>query len=431
VNLRKETEILKTNTGASSIEEKEMKNYMQSGAKSNSCDNRVSVLEIIGTATRGGMENHIINFLKNLSADKFRVTCICPCESLFTKALRGLGVEDVFITPLADDPEWRSIQMAIEIARLHRVDVFHAHMPKSHVLAGLAGCLVNKPVVATVHGMHVTAYELGVALAVKSHLITNCQETYIQALALGVPPERVNLFHNGVDIEAFNPGKSGKKLRDIINVPASSTLVGFVGRLEHEKGPDLFLRAAGYVHNVLPNVHFLIVGAGTMLKNLEQMRKQMRLERHLHFADWAADIADVYPAFDLMAHTSRSDGTSLALLEAMACGLPVVGMAVGGVREMIENEHTGMLVEPNDWEGMGIQIIQLLEQPKLLKTMGAAARKRVEEHFNVLTNTRKTATLLQHVAFSWKNEQKSNKNHKVSHALKGNGSLNNFHMSNH
>ena len=145
----------------------------------------MSVLEIIGTATRGGMENHIIGFLKNLPADKFRVTCICPCESLFTKTLRELGVEDVFITPLADNPEWRSIQMAVEVARLHHVDVLHAHMPKSHVLAGVAGSLIQKPVVATVHGMHVTAHELGVALAVKSHLITNCQETYIQALALG------------------------------------------------------------------------------------------------------------------------------------------------------------------------------------------------------------------------------------------------------
>ena len=416
--------MLKTNAAASSTVEKGVKNYIQSGAKAVPRDNRVSVLEIIGTATRGGMENHIINFLKNLPADKFRITCICPCESQFTMALRQLGVEGVFVTPLADNPEWRSIQMAVEVARLHQVDVLHAHMPKSHVLAGLAGCLIHKPVVATVHGMHVTAHELGVALAVKSHLITNCQETYIQALALGVPEERVNLFHNGVDIEAFTPGKSGKKLRNLINVPAGSTLVGFVGRLEPEKGPDLFLRAAGYVHDVLPDVHFVIVGDGSMLKKLGQMGKQMQLERHLHFVDWSADTAEVYPAFDLMAHTSRSDGTSLVLLEAMACGRPVVGMDVGGVREMIGNEHTGMLVEANDWEALANQIIKLLEQPKLLKLMGAAARKRIEENFNVLTNTRRTAGLLQHVALSSENEQKCINKYKMSQNLNGIGSFN-------
>jgi glycosyltransferase involved in cell wall biosynthesis len=409
--------MLKTNAAVSQAVQKEIKSYTGFGTKGDRSDDRVSVLEIIGTATRGGMENHILNFLKDLPADKFKVTCICPCESRFTNALRQLGVEEVFITPLADDPQWRSIQLAVEVAHLNRVDVFHAHMPKSHVLAGIAGSLVHKPVVATVHGMHVTPHELGVALAVKSHLITNCQETYIQALALGVPAERVNLFHNGVDVEAFNPGKSGKKLRDLINVPAGNTLVGFVGRLEHEKGPDLFMRAAGYVRDVLPEVQFVIVGDGSMLKKLGQMCKQMRLDRHVHFVDWSTDTADVYPALDLMAHTSRSDGTSLVLLEAMACGRPAVGMAVGGVREIIENEHTGMLVEPNDWEALGTQIIQLLEQPRLLKSMGAAARKRVEENFNVLTTNRRTADLLRHVALSWDNGQKSRNNQKVSQQL--------------
>ncbi|MEO6730208.1 MAG: glycosyltransferase family 4 protein [Ferruginibacter sp.] len=341
-----------------------------------------------------------------------------------------MGVEGAYVTPLADNPDWRSIQMTVEVARLHQVDVLHAHMPKSHVLAAIAGSLLHKPVVATVHGMHVTAHELGVALAARSHLITNCQETYIQALALGVPPERVNLFQNGVDIEAFTPGKSGKKLRDFINVPAGIPLVGFVGRLEHEKGPDLFVRAAGHVHTILPEVHFVIMGDGSMLKRLRQMSKQMCLERHLHFVDWSTEPADIYPAFDLMAHTSRSDGTSLVLLEAMACGRPVVGMSVGGVREIVENEHTGMLIEANDCEAFGNQVVNLLEQPKLLKAMGAAARKRVEDHFNALTNTRKTADLLTHVAVSWDHEQKSASTYKLSQVQNGNGSLSNLQMKN-
>ncbi|MEO6732944.1 MAG: hypothetical protein ABIN01_17100 [Ferruginibacter sp.] len=78
--------------GSSSTVEKEIKNYIQPGTKATPYDNRVSVLEIIGTATRGGMENHIANFLKNLPVDKFKVTCICPCESLFTKSRVGKGI---------------------------------------------------------------------------------------------------------------------------------------------------------------------------------------------------------------------------------------------------------------------------------------------------------------------------------------------------
>jgi glycosyltransferase involved in cell wall biosynthesis len=400
-----------------------MDSYIRPLTPANATRKKVSVLEIIGTATRGGMENQIVSLLKNLPPDQFRVTCICPCESPFTNTLRQLGVEAVFVTPLADNPEWRSVQMAVEVARLHEVDVLHAHMPKSHVLAAITGSLIHKPVVATVHGMHVTAHELGVARVAKSHLITNCQETYIQALALGVPSRKVNLFHNGVDTEAFQPGKSRKKFRDLLNVPVGAPLVGFVGRLEPEKGPDLFLRGAGYIHDILPDVHFAIVGEGSMLKKLKQMTRQMRLEQHVHFANWSANTAEVYPAFSLVAHSSRSDGTSLVLLEAMACGKPVVGMAVGGVREMIENEHTGMLVEPNDPEALGNQIVQLLEQPKLLKGMGTAARKRVEEHFNAKINAHKTAALLKYVATG--SGEKLNGHNRGEHlpVVNGNGSL--------
>ena len=410
-----------TKPATSLVLEKGLTTYIPSATQATNRDNRVSVLEIIGTATRGGMENYIINFLKHLPTDRFRITCICPCESLFTKALREVGVEAVYITPLADDPGWRSIQTAMEAARLHEVDVLHAHMPKSHVLAGIAGSLLKRPVVATVHGMHLSAHELGVALAAQSHLITNCQETYIQALALGVPAERVNVFHNGVDTELYTPGRSGRKFREALNMPAGTPLVGFVGRLEYDKGPDLFLRAAGHIHETAPDVHFAVVGDGSMLKRLNQLSKQFRLERHLHFVDWSTETAEIYPAFDIMAHTSRNDGTSLVLLEAMACGRPVVAMAVGGVREMVENEHTGMLVEANDWERMGHQVIQLLDQPNLLKSMGAAARTRVEEHFNVLTNTRKTADLLQKVAILSVHERNGS-SVQLPQAVNGNGS---------
>src|SRR4051812_11779801 len=105
---------------------------MSTHSDENRFTKQVSVLEIIGSSTRGGMENYLLNFLKYLPPDKFRVTCICPNESRFTHDLRQLGAEAVYLTPIADNPEWRSIQMAVEVGRLHQVDVFHAHMPKSH-----------------------------------------------------------------------------------------------------------------------------------------------------------------------------------------------------------------------------------------------------------------------------------------------------------
>jgi len=303
---------------------------------------KVHILEVIGSAGCGGMETYIRNFIKFLPTEEYSVTCICPNESRFTATLRELGVEEVYITPIEDDPVWRSIQLTVEVARLHQVDVLHSHMPKAHVLAGLAGRLVNKPVVAAVHGMNVTSHELGITRAVGSHLLTNCQEAYTQALAMGVSAGRVSLVRNGVDIDLYTPDLPSTRLRELIDLPHGVPLVGFVGRFAHEKGPDMFLRAAGYVHHLRPDVHFVLVGDGLMRNELYDLCVQLRLEKQVHFAGWM-QTTEVYPALDILAHTSRSDGTSLVLLEAMACGRPTVGIAVGGVPEIIENETTGLL----------------------------------------------------------------------------------------
>jgi glycosyltransferase involved in cell wall biosynthesis len=357
------------------------------------------------------MENQILNFLKNISPDEFTICCICPCESRFTRTLRALGMA-VFVTPLADDPQWRSIQTALEVCRLQNVDVIHAHMPKSHVLAAIAGSLAHIPVVATIHGMHLTAHELGVALACKSYLIANCHETYIQALSLGIPNERVKFLPNGVDTTIFNPAKDGLNFRNTIGVSSTTPLVGFIARLEYEKGPDLFMSAAAYIHEHDDSVHFVIVGAGSMKKELKDSCLKHRLKDRMHFVDWSIDLPDLYPAFDVIAQTSRSDGTSLVVLEAMASGRPVVGMSVGGVRDIIENEHTGFLVNAGDWKELGNQILKLLKAPVLLKAMGKASRERVEQDFNVVQNSSNIASILQYVARSGLGEQNNfNENH--------------------
>ena len=361
-------------------------------------DKRIHLLEIIGNASIGGMENYLKDFLAHLPPEQFTVTCICPYESSFTASLRKLGVEEVYITPIADDPSWRSIQLTVEISKLHQIDLLHAHMPKAHVLAGLAGCLLHKPVVATIHGMNVTSHELGITRGVGSHVITNCQEAFTQALAMGIPAEKLSLVRNGVDTKIFTKDPTTYALHDSINVSKGTPLVGFVGRLEHEKGPDMFIRAAEYVHHRYSDVHFVIAGEGCMRDQLEKMCVQMRLDKHVHFIGWQTNPAGLYSNLDILAHTSRSDGTSLVLLEAMSCSCPTVGIAVGGVREIIENENTGMLAGAGDWEEVGIKIIQLLQEPDRMKIMGEAARLRLEQLFDVVKNTHRTAAVLRKIA---------------------------------
>jgi len=360
--------------------------------KSNRCNpSKINVLEIIGNADRGGMENYIKNFIEFLP-NEFRLTYICPYESEFTSFLKKVGPGRVYISAIEDDPLWNSIQMAVQLIKLHEIDIIHAHMPKAHALAVIAGALTKVPVVATVHGMEITSHELGITKTGGSHLITNNQQAYLQALALGVSPSKVDLIRNGVDVSVFNPEKAGKAFRTSLNIPENIPLVGFMGRLEYEKGPDLFLKAAEYIHYQMPGAHFVLVGDGSMKDQLKLLCKRMNLDQHLHFIDWQINNAKVYPGIDVLAHTSRSDGTSLVLLEAMACECATVAIGIGGVLEIVENRCSGLLV--SNWEDVALKILELLKQPEIIKQMGIAGRMRVEQLFNASSNTHRVAEIL-------------------------------------
>lgn len=360
--------------------------------RSSGLEGQLRVLEVVGNASVGGVESAVRSLVERLSADGALVTCICPYESPFTAALRALGCE-LYITPMGDDPPWRSIQLTLEVARLHGCQLIHGHMPMAHVLAGLAGSLARLPVLATVHGMNVTSHELGICRATGSHLIAVCQQAFTQALAMGVPAERLALIPNGVDLQQFRPAPRDGAFRASLGIPDDVPLVGFVGRLDHEKGPDLFLRALAHVFHRHPTLHAVMVGDGALAPGLPALAAELGLDGRLHMAGFRKVDARVYCSLDILAQTSRSEGMPLVLLEAMACGVPVVALAVGGVPEVIENGTTGQITGAGDWEGVGIRIAQLLEQPERLCAMGEAARRRAETNFDLATSGRRTIEL--------------------------------------
>ena len=370
-------------------------------------NDRIHVLEVLGNAIVGGMENYVRNLIERLPKDQFRITCLCPYESEVTAALRQMGCE-VFVTFMAEDPVWRSIQATVAIIRHQGIDVIHAHMPKAHVLAGVAGSLTQTAVVATIHGMEITAEELGISRTCGSHLVVVCQAARNQALALGVAPDNVSLIPNGIDLKRFIPDPGNQAFRSSLplgdesiadegigdeSIAPEAPLVGFVGRLGWEKGPDQFVRAAKVVHDRRPDVHFVLVGQGHMESELASLIGELDLGHCVHLAGLRSDTWNIYPALDVLVQTSRIEGMPLVLLEAMACGCPVVAMGVGGVLELVEVGTTGLLSAPGDWEGTGNGLLKMLANPSQMERMGQAARRRAERLFDLEQSVQLTRDL--------------------------------------
>ena len=352
----------------------------------------IHVLEILGNAIVGGMEQYVVNLIRQLPADRFTVSCVCPFAGVVTESLRRLGC-DLYYIPLKEDPGWRTIQAVVQIVLQNKVDVIHAHLPRAHTLAGLVSALTQIPAVATLHGMALTTQDIAVSRLTGTHLITVCQEAYYEALTMGIPANRLTLIRNGVDLELFSPKRDGAAFRAPANIPLTAPLVGFVGRLAWEKGPDLFVRAAAYAAKQNPDVHFVVVGVGPMMGDLEQQIASANLNSRFHLAGLRMDTWEIYPALDVWVQTSRTEGMPLALLEAMACGRAVIAMAVGGVIEQVATGATGLIAPPGDWEDVGRKMLMLLENKAEAQQMGEAGRQRVEAFFDLQTTIRQTGDL--------------------------------------
>jgi glycosyltransferase involved in cell wall biosynthesis len=359
---------------------------------------RIHVLEVVGNAIVGGMETYVERLVENLPADRFAVTALCPFESPFTERLRARGIE-VLVTPMPEDPPWASIQMTCALVRSGAIDVLHAHLPNAHALAGIVGRLTGKPVLATLHGHKVGVLDLEVHRCAGTHLSVVCRPSYFHALGLGVSAGQLSCNPNGVDTEQFKPRpRRADGLRAALGIAASASVVGFLGRLSPEKGPEVFLRAALLAHARLPGTHFVLVGDGPLAATLKEQVARWQLEGRVHLAGLRRDVANVLNELDVLVSSSHSEAMPLAVMEAMASGLPVVATRVGGIPDMVDQGESGWLVAPNDFADIAARLEQILATPGELDRMGRAARARAVEKMTLSDTVDGIARLLVRLA---------------------------------
>lgn len=340
------------------------------------------VLEVLGNAIVGGMETWVVRMVERLPAERFRVSVVCPFESALTERLRAMGLS-VYILPMPNELAWNAVNQLRVLVESHRVDLLHAHLPNAHLLAGVAGRLAGRPVLTTVHGRQISLADLEMHRAVASHLSVVCRHTYLHALGLGVTPDHLTCDPNGVDTNIFSPRRSRGTLRRNLKLPPSALLVGFVGRLSMEKGPEVLVRAALLLRQALPDAHVVFVGEGPCRATLEAQIASLDLCPWVHLLGVREDMPALYSELDVLASTSYSEAMPLAIMEAMACGLPVVATRVGGVPDMVQHGHTGWLVAPGDYEDLARMLVALLLDGGLRQAMGTAARRHAMNHWQL------------------------------------------------
>lgn len=213
-------------------------------------------------------------------------------------------------------------------------------------------------------------------------------------IARGVDADKTVVLSNGVDLNLFRPRPRPAYIHRELGLPASACLIVTIGQLGLRKATDVALKAARQIIATLEDVHWLIVGQRTSEKaesrsfeaRLHAMAAEKPLAGHVHFLGSRADVPHLLAECELLVHTARQEPLGRVLLEAAACGLPVVATNAGGTSEIFPSEADGAVVVPiDDVAAIGRSVIALLNDDARRRAMIRGARRRAEQAFDINT----------------------------------------------
>lgn len=367
---------------------------------------RTRVLHVVPDLRVGGAERHVTALMPGLDRNQYAASVVCIGEpgALFAD-LRAAGVP---ATALRRSRR-QAVSALIDLVRLMRRDAPDVVLTRGYnadMLGRAAAIIARVPhrvvwihhhadaddrprlrrVVDRLLERHTSAY-FGVAQAQRPFLVD----------VLGFPEDKVRIIHNGVDAAGFDT-RADRAVLTGSALEASGPIVGTVSAMRPEKDHPTFLRAAAAVRSDHPSAGFLVVGDGPERGRAQTLADDLGLAERTVFAGSRDDIPAVLSAMDVFVLSSRAvECFPMALLEAMASGVPAVCTDVGGVGEMVDDGVTGFLVPPQDPSALAVRVGQILADEDLARSMGAAARDRVVREFGLDVMVRRTEAALDEI----------------------------------
>ncbi|MBQ3310130.1 glycosyltransferase [Candidatus Saccharibacteria bacterium] len=209
-------------------------------------------------------------------------------------------------------------------------------------------------------------------------------------LAIGdlVPKNRrrfkvpVEALSNGVDLTCFKKGKPNQKVLDKYGIKLKGPRVLYVGRVDPEKSIGNVVQAFAKIAEVIPAARLTIVGDGTDLGRLKELAEDLGLAERVEFPGriYLPELAEVYQSADVFATASKTETQGIVLIEAAACGLPLVAVDAGAAKELCQNRKNGILCAPDDIEAMAHGLKRILTQPDVKERYGAESLKIAKRH---------------------------------------------------
>ncbi len=332
------------------------------------------VFHLISSLGFFGAENVLIQLTKEL-----RHTDFSPLIGVF-KNLHNPHVEvaeeakrhnlTVEIFPCNGKLDLKTISLIREVLEKNGVDIIHTHGYKSNLYALASSFGKNISLITTCHNwlgddrkMKFYAWLDKFFLNKFDKLIAVSDDVKREILKHEIQADKVLIISNGVELERFNNHKDPSYIYREFNIDPGCKIIGTVGRLTEEKGHIYILQATVKIMEQYPKVVLLIVGDGPLRNELQERVEDLGIRDKVIFTGMRSDTPELYSLMEFFILSSITEGLPVALLEAMASKKPVIATEVGAVPKVIQDGHSGLLVEPKDVEGLSKAIIDLLENP--------------------------------------------------------------------
>ena len=196
-------------------------------------------------------------------------------------------------------------------------------------------------------------------------------------------PDKIIVINSGLELENYRrSGVDVQSKKNELQIEEDISVVGVIGRLEPVKGHEYLIEAARMVAEELPKVKFLIVGDGSLRNDLESQCEELCVLDKFIFTGWKEDVSSILSTLDILVLPSINEAVGRILIEAGACGVPVVATNVGGIPEIVRDNETGVLVAPRSPEDLARAIIDLLNSEDKRQQMSIAAEQWIDDRFS-------------------------------------------------
>lgn len=368
---------------------------------------RINVLHIYQNSKLGGIQLQLLNLFHSYDRELVNPTFCCLGPRLEVGAeFEREGFDFVALGRKRYSRFSPSIILDLtKLMREKNIHVLRTHKYRAGFYGRIAACLANVPVIISSEHNTYHEKEMRFSRRITNRLLFSVTDAYVgvsDAIRQDLirydrlPPERVLVIRNGVDLERFEPEIRHSDFRTELGIPQETLMLVSIGRLAENKGYEYLLESISMLQpSIGRDMRLVIVGEGSHHETIARSIRKRGLEGKVILAGQRMDMPDILAASDIFVMSSIEEGLPNAMLEAMSMARPIVATRVGGIPEVLHDPEHGRIVPPMNPKALADAIRDVALQPERARAMGRAARDYVLANLSIQATASKWESLYQ------------------------------------